>query len=112
VENSPQQRAVPNGPLLSREIVPWYEHGMKIAVIGAGSVGCTLGNAWRRRGHNVSYGVRNPDDDKYGALGGNVTSNVRAVHGADVVVRGWPLGRQYRTAATSWARSSSTAPTR
>src|SRR5215471_5974765 len=69
---------------------------MKIAVIGAGSVGSTLGNAWRQRGHNVSYGVRNPDDDKYAALGEDVTSNVRAVHGADVVVlcTPWPATRQ------------------
>jgi predicted dinucleotide-binding enzyme len=81
---------------LSNEIGPWYEHGMKIGVIGAGSVGSTLGNAWRRRGHDVSYGVRNPDDDKYAALGANVTSNARAVHDADVVVlcTPWPATRQ------------------
>jgi predicted dinucleotide-binding enzyme len=31
---------------------------MRIAVIGAGHVGTALGEAWRRRGHPVVYGVR------------------------------------------------------
>jgi 8-hydroxy-5-deazaflavin:NADPH oxidoreductase len=59
---------------------------MKLAIIGAGSVGATLGRAWQRRGHDVTYGVRNPDDAKYGSLDGEVTSNAKAVNGADVVV--------------------------
>jgi prephenate dehydrogenase len=57
---------------------------MKLAIIGAGSVGGTLGKAWQRRGHDVTYGVRNPDDPKYGSLG--AFSNADAVNGADVVV--------------------------
>jgi len=59
---------------------------MKLAIIGAGSVGATLGRAWQRRGHDITYGVRNPDDPKYGSLDGEVTSNAKAVNGADVVV--------------------------
>jgi 8-hydroxy-5-deazaflavin:NADPH oxidoreductase len=59
---------------------------MKLAIIGAGSVGATLGRAWQRRGHDITYGVRNPDDPKYGSLDGEVTSNANAVTGADVVV--------------------------
>jgi 8-hydroxy-5-deazaflavin:NADPH oxidoreductase len=59
---------------------------MKLAIIGAGSVGATLGKAWQRRGHDVSYGVRNPDDPKYGTLGAHVTTNDRAVGDAEVVV--------------------------
>src|SRR5947209_9278240 len=59
---------------------------MKLAVIGAGSVGTTLGTAWQRRGHDVAYGVRNPDDQRYASLDGEVTSNAQAVGGADVVV--------------------------
>ncbi|MCW2650007.1 MAG: putative dinucleotide-binding enzyme [Mycobacterium sp.] len=58
---------------------------MNIAVIGAGSVGSTLGRGWHRRGHEITYGVRNPDDAKYSALGGAVTTNERATAGADVV---------------------------
>src|SRR5262245_57892782 len=58
---------------------------MKIAVIGAGSVGITLGKAWQRRGHNVTYGVRTPDDPKYASLGADVVTNGQAASGADVV---------------------------
>ena len=59
---------------------------MRLAIIGAGSVGATLGKAWQRRGHDVSYGVRNPDDPKYGSLGADVTTNDRAAGDAEVVV--------------------------
>jgi predicted dinucleotide-binding enzyme len=36
---------------------------MKIAIIGAGNVGGTLGQGWARKGHQVFYGVRRPQDD-------------------------------------------------
>jgi predicted dinucleotide-binding enzyme len=58
---------------------------MKIAVIGAGSVGSTLGNAWQQRGHEVTFGVRNPDDAKYADLGA-VATNADAARGAEAVV--------------------------
>ncbi|MEZ0365219.1 NADPH-dependent F420 reductase [Mycobacterium sp. pUA109] len=58
---------------------------MHLAIIGAGSVGSTLGQAWRRRGHDVRYGVRNPNDEKYADRVG-VTTNADAVAAADVVV--------------------------
>jgi 8-hydroxy-5-deazaflavin:NADPH oxidoreductase len=59
---------------------------MKLAMIGAGSVGATLGKAWQRRGHDVTYGVRNPDDPKYDSLGAPAATNDKAVSGANVVV--------------------------
>jgi hypothetical protein len=37
---------------------------MKIAVIGAGNVGGTLGGAWAGMGHQVVFGVRNVNDEK------------------------------------------------
>src|SRR6266568_4043560 len=37
---------------------------MKIAIIGAGNVGSTLGRAWARKGHDICFGVRHPQDDK------------------------------------------------
>ena len=37
---------------------------MKIAIIGAGNVGGTLGKAWAKKGHEVYYGVRNPGEAK------------------------------------------------
>lgn len=58
---------------------------MKLAVIGAGSVGATLGKAWQRRGHDVTCGVRNPDDPKYGSLGAPTATNDRAAGDAEVV---------------------------
>jgi len=33
---------------------------MKIAVIGAGNIGRTLGSKWAAAGHEVVYGVRSP----------------------------------------------------
>lgn len=59
---------------------------MRLAIIGAGSVGATLGKAWQRHGHDVTYGVRNPDDPKYGTLGADVTTNDRAAGDAEIVV--------------------------
>src|SRR5215831_1882929 len=41
---------------------------MRIAVIGAGSVGATLGRAWIERGEDVIWGLRNPADPKHAAL--------------------------------------------
>jgi 8-hydroxy-5-deazaflavin:NADPH oxidoreductase len=59
---------------------------MRLAIIGAGSVGTTLGKAWQQRGHDVTYGVRNPDDPKYGTLGVDVATNDRAARDAEVIV--------------------------
>src|SRR5262249_51266519 len=41
---------------------------MKIAVIGAGNVGGTLGKRWARAGHKVVFGTRDPADAKVAAL--------------------------------------------
>src|SRR6516164_8559525 len=41
---------------------------MRIAIIGAGSVGATLGRAWIERGEDVIWGLRNPADPKHAAL--------------------------------------------
>ena len=38
---------------------------MRIAIIGAGSVGATLGQAWLKHGEDVIWGLRNPADPKY-----------------------------------------------
>jgi 8-hydroxy-5-deazaflavin:NADPH oxidoreductase len=37
---------------------------VKIAIIGAGNVGSTLGRAWAKNGHDIFFGVRHPNDDK------------------------------------------------
>src|SRR5215470_6141366 len=41
---------------------------MKIAVIGAGNVGGTLGKRWARAGHEVAFGARDPAEAKVAAL--------------------------------------------
>lgn len=41
---------------------------MKIGIIGAGNVGGTLGRRWAQLGHEVVYGVRQPDEEKVRAV--------------------------------------------
>jgi predicted dinucleotide-binding enzyme len=41
---------------------------MKIAIIGVGNVGTALGNAWTKRGHEIAFGVRDPDSAKARSL--------------------------------------------
>ena len=66
---------------------------MKIAVLGAGNVGGTLGKAFASTGHNIFFGVPNPEDKKNKKLIDSIGSNnvsvgtvVDAVHSTDVVV--------------------------
>src|SRR6266571_6549699 len=33
---------------------------MRIGILGAGNVGGTLGRLWARKGHEISFGVREP----------------------------------------------------
>lgn len=35
---------------------------MKIAIIGTGNIGSSLGKQWGSRGHQIMFGVRNPED--------------------------------------------------
>jgi 8-hydroxy-5-deazaflavin:NADPH oxidoreductase len=56
---------------------------MRIAVIGAGNIGRTLGGAWADSGHAVTYGLRSP-----GAPG--TTAIADAVAGAEVVLLAVP----------------------
>lgn len=39
---------------------------MKIAILGKGNVGSTLGAGWAKRGHEVVFGVRDPSKEKDG----------------------------------------------
>lgn len=41
---------------------------MKVAVLGAGNIGSTLGRKWARAGHEVMFGVRNVDKPQVQAL--------------------------------------------
>ena len=64
---------------------------MRIAIVGAGSVGGTLGKAWLKRGYNVLWGIRNPADPKYAGLPKDrVKPPAEAVDAADIVVIATP----------------------
>jgi predicted dinucleotide-binding enzyme len=70
---------------------------MRIGVIGAGSVGGTLGRRWAQRGHEVRFGVRNPDDPKVHRLlgeseGATAGSVAEAAAFGEVVVFATPWG--------------------
>jgi len=51
---------------------------MKIAIIGAGSVGGALGTNWAQKGHDVFFGVRDPKAEKIQGLLRAIGSKVRA----------------------------------
>jgi predicted dinucleotide-binding enzyme len=70
---------------------------MRIAVLGAGNVGGTLGRRWADAGHDVAFGVRRPSDGAAAVKGGDtlpararVVSPPEAVKGAEVVVLATP----------------------
>lgn len=69
---------------------------MKIAVIGTGSVGGTLGRRWAELGHSVCFGVRNLADADAKALVGKIKGDARlasvgdAAKGAEIVVLATP----------------------
>lgn len=51
---------------------------MKIAVIGAGNVGGTLGRRWAQKGHEVVFGVRDPSGEKVKTVLASAGPNARA----------------------------------
>jgi predicted dinucleotide-binding enzyme len=64
---------------------------MRIAIMGAGNVGGALGTAFRAVGHEVAFGVRDPESQKTRAAleaapGSTASEPAGAVDGADVVV--------------------------
>jgi hypothetical protein len=61
---------------------------MKIAVIGTGNIGSTLGGRWRAAGHDVVYGSRSGSGE--GPGGAPLTPVADALTGADVVVLAVP----------------------
>lgn len=51
---------------------------MRIAVLGTGRVGGTLGRRWAQRGHQVIFGSRDPQAEKVGKLVADSGANARA----------------------------------
>lgn len=57
---------------------------MKIAIIGAGNVGGTLGTAWAQKaGHEILFGVRNPAAEKAQAIVAKLSGKARAATPAE-----------------------------
>lgn len=56
---------------------------MKLGILGTGKVAVTLSGAWRKAGHEIALGSRDPSSKN---LGFEVTSLADCVSGADVVV--------------------------
>ncbi len=70
---------------------------LRIAVLGAGNVGGSLGKIWLKKGHKIAFGVPDPQKSKRNlGTGAEVTTNKEAVAGADVVVLTvpWPAAHQ------------------
>ena len=70
---------------------------LRIAILGAGNVGGTLGRRWAAAGHDVAFGVRHPAKGASAVKGGDglpararVVSPVEAVKGADAVLLATP----------------------
>jgi len=62
---------------------------MKLAIIGAGSVGGTLGTAWARKGgHDICFGVTNPRSDKTQDLLRRIGAKARAGTAAEAAAFG------------------------
>ena len=66
----------------------WLLAGMRIAVIGKGNTGGTLGSKWRAAGHNVVYGAR--DGSGQGPGGAPVRSIGDALKDAEAVLLAVP----------------------
>jgi hypothetical protein len=58
---------------------------MKIAIIGAGNVGGTLGRRWAALGHDIVFGVRDPAREKYQGLVTQTGGRARLAANADAV---------------------------
>jgi 8-hydroxy-5-deazaflavin:NADPH oxidoreductase len=61
---------------------------MKIAVIGTGNIGATIGTKWRSAGHEVVFGATSARDD--GPGGAPVLVAAEALAGAEVVLLAVP----------------------
>jgi 8-hydroxy-5-deazaflavin:NADPH oxidoreductase len=77
--------------------------GIRVAVLGAGKIGGTLGKKWAVAGHTVAFGVANPNGEKAQAvraeLGDKVAigSVAEALAAADVVLMAVPGGAMDET---------------
>lgn len=62
----------------STTATPAQETGERIAVIGTGEVGSTLGKIWAEAGHDIIYGSRTPDEERIADLVADTGHGARA----------------------------------
>lgn len=83
--------------------------GMKIAVLGVGKIGGTLGRKWAAAGNSVTFGVAHPEGEKARTLKAELGEQVTfggiadALSGADVVVFAIPGRAMAETIAANAA---------
>lgn len=68
---------------------------MRITIFGAGNIGLAAGTKWKEKGHEVVFGVRDPQSQKaWNALsiGAKVLPFQEAVEGAEIVLIALPFG--------------------
>ena len=76
---------------------------LRVAVLGAGNIGKTLGRKWVAAGHNVTFGVRDPNDAKARALQAELSETAKigsvaeALAAGDIVVMAVPGGAMDET---------------
>jgi NADPH-dependent F420 reductase len=61
---------------------------MKIAILGTGRVGGALGSRWAQKGHQVIYGVRDPESDEVQAVMEKSGSNASVASVRDAAAAG------------------------
>ena len=71
---------------------------MKIGIIGTGNVGGELGKGWLKKGHDVIFGIRNPQSGKAQALAQSLGQKVRMVPVSELAAH-----REVIVLATPWA---------
>lgn len=64
---------------------------MRILILGAGNVGSALGGRWLEIGHDVRFGVPDPDSPKYAALPKDRVQRANERRGAEVIVLAVPF---------------------
>lgn len=61
---------------------------VRIAILGAGNIGGTLGRKWARAGHSVAFGVLNPQSERARALRAELGAQVSVGTPAEALERG------------------------
>jgi predicted dinucleotide-binding enzyme len=64
------------------------QDGLRIAVLGAGNIGGTLGRKWVAAGHRVAFGVADPEGERARALRAELGDRARIGSAADAIAAG------------------------